>query len=201
MTLCTEEQAEALLPAGADIPTATFTALEEMASDMIDNALGRPAEGGTEITETHRLPPGIPRNELILDRFPVSAVGSVVEDGTTLAEGTDYLEDLDAGILTRILDADGIERSWETGKIIAVTYTPATVPIARTICAKAIARAYRQTDQATAGVKPAVMAGLRQLTIGRWSATAETTAQTIAEGLHLTDSELAELRAVRDRRP
>lgn len=201
MTLCTEAQVEALLPATSDIPTATFTELEVLASALIDTALGRPAEGGTELTETHRLPPGVPRSTLLLDRFPVASIGSVVEDGETLTEGTDYLADEAAGILTRISSTDGVERSWETGKILSITYTPATVPIARTICAQAIARAFKQADPAAAGAKPAVMAGLRQLTIGRWSGTAETSAAAVAAALHLTDSEIAMLRAERDRRP
>lgn len=58
---------------------------------------------------------------LQLSRWPiVDAVTSVVEDGTTLVVGTDFLTDLTNGQLTRI-DSSGLRRAW-CASIITVQY-------------------------------------------------------------------------------
>jgi hypothetical protein len=200
VTIATEDQVEALLD-GVDMPTATFTELAGIVDPLIDTALGRPAEGGTERTETFTLGTWARRDYLKLSRWPVSAVASITEDGEALTVDETFRVDLDAGIVYRLYDADGVLIPWLAGKVLAVTYTPATVPVAASIAAQAIARAYKTAQPTTAGGKPAVMAGLRQLTIGRWSATAETSAESTAAAVHLTDRELAVLKAHKDRSP
>jgi hypothetical protein len=66
---------------------------------------------------------------LILSRRFVTAVASVVEDGTTLTQDTDFWLDAGTGILHRIGDASGYSRTWSAAKIV-VSYTAgfATVP-------------------------------------------------------------------------
>lgn len=199
MTLCTKAQTEALGATG--ITDEAFAALEGLARPLIDSALGRPAEGGTELTETRVFDHRWPGDQIVLSRWPVASVASVTEDGSGLTVDETFRVDLAAGIITRTYDAAGNRYPFAVSVPIVVTYTPATVPVASTICAQAIARAWRTTNPTESGAKPAVMAGLRQLTIGRWSATAETSAQSAAETLHLTDNELALLRAERSRRP
>jgi hypothetical protein len=57
---------------------------------------------------------------LLLERFPVTAFTSIVEDGTALIEDTDYECDPATGRLYRLL-SDGLV-NWEFDKL-AVTYT------------------------------------------------------------------------------
>jgi hypothetical protein len=71
--------------------------------------------------------PGNRSDVLVLSRRFVTAIASVVEDGTTLTVSTDYWLDAAAGILHRI--SSDYPRAWCAAKII-VTYTAgfATVP-------------------------------------------------------------------------
>lgn len=57
---------------------------------------------------------------LQLSRWPISELTSVVVDGTTLVDGTDFLTDLINGQLTKI-DSDGNRRNW-CGQSITVLY-------------------------------------------------------------------------------
>lgn len=205
MTLCTTADVEALIQ--SDITNdqdPMVVAMLEMAGHIIDAELGRPAEGGTPITgELVRLAAGVDRYTILLPRWPITSVEQVTEDGTALVAGTDYTVDLDAGTLSRI-DASstpaGRSKSWAADVDISIDYTPATVPVARSVCAQAVARAFKVG--ANYANQPTVLAGLRQLTIGRWSATRQTEgATTEAAPLSLTAEERAVLRAHRDRRP
>lgn len=70
---------------------------------------------------------------VVLRRNPVVSLTSVVEDGNTLIENTDFECDYESGIMTR-LDSDGNERRWYF-KNLLVTYTAGyellgTLPIA-----------------------------------------------------------------------
>jgi uncharacterized phiE125 gp8 family phage protein len=65
------------------------------------------------VSETLRLDQR--RDELILSRFPVTALASIVENGVTLAS-TDYELDGDTGVIRRLRD-DG-PWSWPQGKIV-----------------------------------------------------------------------------------
>lgn len=58
--------------------------------------------------------------ELFLTRRPIASVTSVVEDGSTLTEGTDFQTNKHTGVLER-LDSDEIT-SWSAEKIV-VTYS------------------------------------------------------------------------------
>lgn len=91
------------------------------------------------------------RRTVLLPEQPVTAVASVVEDGTTLTVGTDY-QWARSGLLTRI------GRPWASGwQGVVVTYTHgyATIPDdLKSVCIQAAARAYR------AGLGSAVTAGV-----------------------------------------
>lgn len=70
---------------------------------------------------------------IILRRNPIVSITSVVEDGNTLVEGTDFEADYTNGIMTR-LDGNGFERRWYFQNLL-VTYVAGyellgTLPIA-----------------------------------------------------------------------
>lgn len=57
---------------------------------------------------------------LVLARYPVGEIDSIVENGNTLTEDVDYEVDGDSGIVTRLVDDS--ECHWPPGKIV-VAYT------------------------------------------------------------------------------
>lgn len=71
------------------------------------------SKGATRLLSDH---PSI----LQLSRWPISELTSVVVDGTTLVEDTDFLTDVTNGQLTKI-DSDGNRRNW-CGQSITVIY-------------------------------------------------------------------------------
>lgn len=71
------------------------------------------------LTETIRLTSPISPDQLVLARFPVVSIASVVEDGTTL-DAADYEANAENGLLRR-LSNDAIV-SWSGSKIV-VSYT------------------------------------------------------------------------------
>lgn len=185
----------------------TFTVDEEtraaeliaLVQSRIESRLGRPAETtASPIVETHLLPayPGV--RSVLLDRWPVSTVDTVTEDGADLAAEA-WSVDLGAGILTRIRgEAPNLYTGAWSAYTLTVTYTPATIDELAGLTAEVVARAFVASEASAAA--PSVLAGLRQLTIGRWSATAETSARSdpIA-ALRLTDDDLAIVDRWRDR--
>jgi hypothetical protein len=103
-------------------------------------------------TDVYTFPPVEPgRRTILLPEQPVTAVASVVEDGTTLTVGTHYRWTR-AGLLTRV------GRDWATGwQDVVVTYSHGYVVIPaaiRSVCIQAAARAYRAglASAATGGV-------------------------------------------------
>lgn len=201
MALCTVADVEALLQGDIDPDNdPVIVALLEMAEDKIIEQLGRDPNAGQTVTgERTYLPAGSRRTSILTDLWPLASVDDITEDGTTLTAGTDYEADLETGTIYRLNSSGG--RTWWTQAVpILVDYTTAIVPGTRTICAQATARAFKAgRDYAT---RPAVLDGLRQLTIGRWSATRETGSQTDrSEPISLTESESTSILRWRDRRP
>lgn len=180
--------------------TDRITELIDLAASEIDGALGRPAEGGDPVTEELTADPW--RTEVLLSRWPIDPDGdvTVVEAGTTLDADT-YTLDPATGILRR-LEGDYRIRWAAATNGITVTYAPATIPALAALAARIAARAYN-AGNAAASV-PAIMGGLRQLTIGRWSATRDTGAAgggVPGEALALTEADLAIIDRWTDRRP
>lgn len=200
-TFCETTDVEALLQGDItpdDAPK--VVALLEMATELIELELGRPAADVEPVTETWTIGGVYSNDRLKLSRFPVASVDDVTEDGTSLDVDVTFRADLEAGLVHRIYDAAGLPHPWTVGKLISVTYTPAHPRGLRTICAQMVARAFK-AGRAYA-TTPSVLTGLKQLTVGRWSATADTGfAATAAEALSLTEAERAAVRAHRDRSP
>jgi len=90
-----------------------ITAASQMAAQYCNRVF--PAETITERVLARRetwprlLPAGV--QSLQLQRWPLVSVTSVTEDGTALAQGTDFAIVVDAGQLIR-LDTNGNARSW-----------------------------------------------------------------------------------------
>ena len=83
---------------------------------------------------------------------------------------------------------------------IVLTYEAATIGQLSTLCARIVARTLR-ANRAASNATATKLAGLRQLTIGRWSATADTTegADPVA-AIDLTELDRAKVRRYVDRR-
>lgn len=177
------------------------TRLDELiaqASSLIEDEVGRHFDT-TAITDEIHTAPARSRS-ILLEHWPIASVEEVREDGTILTAGTDYKVDLEAGIIRRTIDE--VPAHWYYGKLdaIEVDYTPAVPEALNTVAAGMVARAMRGGDNEAA--VPSVMGGLRQLTIGRWSATREGSTETRAgTAIYLTDYEVRVAHRWRDRRP
>ncbi|WP_160119646.1 hypothetical protein [Rhodovarius lipocyclicus] len=84
------------------------------ASDAISGACNGRVFGREAVRETFR--PAGPMKPLILGRDRVHAVTSVVLDGTTLVEGTDFEVDQPAGILHRL--SGDARCAWRAAKVV-----------------------------------------------------------------------------------
>lgn len=195
--LTTQASVEAVL--GTSITDTTrLNELIAQASALIEDEVGRHFDTTAITDETHTAP--ATSRAILLEHWPVASVEAVREDGDTLTVDTDYKVDLDAGIIRRA--SEGSPARWYYGKLdaIEVDYTPTVPEALNALAAGMVARAMRGGDNEAA--VPSVMGGLRQLTIGRWSATREGSTETRAgTAIYLTDAELRIARRWRDRRP
>jgi uncharacterized phiE125 gp8 family phage protein len=89
-----------------------IAALIKQASAIVARRADR-TFGKETLSETIRL--GMPSAELMLARFPVTSVTSIVEDGDTL-NASDYELDAESAMLTRI-DDDAVS-AWPAAKIV-----------------------------------------------------------------------------------
>jgi len=90
-----------------------LNALIGQVSDLISGACGGRAFGRESFREVFR--PACPLECLVLHRFPVVAISSVVVDGTTLAEGVGFEVNAAAGLVYRL---SGEARcAWRSTKI------------------------------------------------------------------------------------
>jgi hypothetical protein len=122
------------------------TGLITAAQALIESEVGRTLE-----SDTHDQTLDGGQSTLFLKYWPVTAVASVDEDGTTLVEGTDFLFYED-GRLIRI--AGGYQQAWRTSKprSIDVTYTggylagdhDSELEHLKSLCTEIVARAFRQ---------------------------------------------------------
>jgi hypothetical protein len=199
MTLAVTADVEALLQIDiTDDDDPTVIRLLELATAIIEDEAGRSFDTTPIIAEAHTAAPHA--RAILLEHWPVASVEEVREAGTVLAVSTDYLIDLRAGILRRRFSSS--TAYWEgTPAAIEVDYTPAVPAGLVALCAQVAARNFNLGASNVAG--PSVMAGLRQLTIGRWSATKETgrAGNALGEGLTLSDAEVRIAHRYRDRRP
>lgn len=142
---CTIDDLEAFLQVVIPDGNASATAAIAAASAAIQNYCRQrieqvAADVLTLTVEAHR-------SVIVLPEQPVTAVASVVEDGTTLTVGTDYRWTA-AGLLVRQ------SRAWNSGwQEVVVTYTHgyATIPDdLKAVCIRAAARAYQAGLRASA---------------------------------------------------
>lgn len=194
--LCTVADVEAILQ--TDITNDTDPRIIvpiELAGFELEAAIGRTMEAETGLVLTLTASPW--RADVLLDRWPLAAVNSVTEDGTALVAGTDYRADLERGILTRL--SGGVPAPWtSTVDAIVVDVDTLTPGDLRGACARLAANAF-EAGLAIAN-RPDALNGLRQLTIGRWSATAET-GQRSRPGITLDEDAVRVTRRWQDRRP
>ena len=152
MGFCTVADLEAFLQITiAESNEAALRAIDE-ATMAIQNFCGQTIEQVEDDEYTFDVAAGM--TKLFLPELPVTAVSSVVEDGTTLTADADYKLGL-YGILHRI------GRPWKTGvQIVTVTYSHgypsghAKLETAKSICTRAAARAYQ------AGLRAAALSGV-----------------------------------------
>ena len=200
MALATIAQVEALL--GEDLPDGgpeetRVLELIGLAQQSIEGELGRPAEAEAGIVELVTIDPWV--TTVLLDRWPVAAVGEVQEAGEALATSA-WSVDLDTGQITRLI-SDGKSRTYWLAGVdnVQVTYDSETIGQLSTLCAQMAARAYR-AGLAAANAKAANIVGLRQLTIGRWSATSDSSDDSDpVKAMTLTDLDKATIFRFRDR--
>lgn len=188
MALTTVTQVETVL--GRTLaPAEAMRAAEliSMVTDMIADRLGRSPETAS-FTNTFTSPPTA---TVFTTRFPLASVESVTVGAEALTVGDDYAVDLRRGTITRMSSA--APSPWGTGTV-EVAATSATIPELSVLCAIVVGRTL------SAQTRPASMAGLRQLTVGRWSATVDTASEPVA-ALALTDTDAAIVDAWRERRP
>lgn len=195
--LTTVAAVEAILGRDLDATQeARVAELITLAQDAIEGRLGRSAEGQAFTGATFTLWEGA--KAVFLDHFPIASVQKVTEAGTELTAGTEYAADLPTGIITRRLS--GYPAFWNFGTdAVVVDYTSATVAELATLCARIAARTFKAGEAAAAA--PSVMAGFRQLTIGRWSGTADAAGSDAVAALELNVADLATVDRWRDREP
>lgn len=200
MALATVAHVDAILGtsfAGSGTPTeARLVDLLALAQANIEDELGRPAEGGSS-TETILDVDAPHLTTLLLPRWPIDQVNTVTEDGTALTAAY-YTVDTTRGVIQR---RTGIyPRPWAVGlAVVTVNYTPATIGRLRTLCASIAARTYN-AQLASDNAKGKRVNGFKQLVIGRWSATTDSTDRSDPVAtLALTEADLAVIRRFRDR--
>lgn len=92
-------------------------------SALISQAIGRTIHSET-VVDTFSVHPGDHRRTceaLPLSRHPVSSVASVVRDGLTLVDGTDYRIDRHSGLL--YLATPIVASGWSTVPVVVASYT------------------------------------------------------------------------------
>lgn len=125
--LCTQDDLEKLLQIDfGNTPDDTATQYIAQATAAVVGYCGQELEEGSGIVETHQA--NRDDTYLIVDRFPVTAVASVVEDGVTLTYPDDYRW-YGAGHIRRV-SGDYNWRWSDLVDAIVVTYTAgyATIP-------------------------------------------------------------------------
>lgn len=202
MPLCTTADVEALIQ--SDITNdadSMIVALLEMASGAVEAEVGRTLEAQTFTSRKYSAP--YPNDgRLFLDHWPIASVASVTEAGTALVVDTDYAVDLELGILTRL--SSGVVVPWDPTTLgIEATYDTTVPVVARTETARLTADAFigGANYAARAALANGEMVGLRQLTVGRWSATAETGAGSGTVGVQVDELARSRLAAIKTRTP
>lgn len=151
---CTIADLEAFLQVTIGTPNASATAAITGASAAIQNECRQRIE--QVAADALTLTVEEDRRTILLPEQPVTAIASVVEDGTTLTVGDDYRWTA-AGVLTRR------GRCWSSewdGVVVTYTHGYATIPDdLKGVCIRSAARAYQAGLRASAaGGVPGIQA-------------------------------------------
>lgn len=167
MTLCTEANVEAAIQ--RTIPDGEADDLIDLVSGYLEGYLGREFEE-VELTATLT---GKGASYLILPHWPLSAVGSVTENDTTLVIDDDYTVYLPTGSLYR--RSTGYLSFWSTTTDgIVVEYTPRIPGDLRAVAARIVGRIWVAGQSAKAIIDSIPeLYGLTQMSVGAWSATVD----------------------------
>lgn len=204
MALCALTDMEALLQNNITNPVDPMAlTILDLASLAIEAEVGRDLEA-TPLTGIVRTLELGNNGVLLTDHWPLASIESVTEDGELLVLDTDYFEDLEIGTITRISGTNPFVIAWDAGpSSIVLDYTPVTPGVARTECARIAADAFigGANFAARSSIAGGAMLALRQLTIGRWSGTAETGAGSGTTGVVVDELARLRLSVIIDRRP
>lgn len=144
-SFCTIADLEAFLQVTIGTPNVPATAAIAAASAAIQNACRQRIE--QVVSDVLTLTVDDDRRTIILSEQPVTAVASIVEDGTTLTVGDDYRWTA-AGVLARR------GRCWSGkwhGVVVTYTHGYATIPDdLKGVCIRAAARSYQAGLRASA---------------------------------------------------
>ena len=203
MPLATTPDVEAILQNDVtDDQDVMIVALLEMATASIEGEVGRPLEATAYTGILRTLAVGN-NGVLLADHWPLASIEQIDEDGTTLVDGTDFIADLEIGAITRI-NSSGTVVPWFAGFAgIDLDYIAAVPGLARSECARLTADAFigGANFAQRSSIAGGAMLALRQLTIGRWSATSETGQGSGTTGIVIDELASRRLASIRDRRP
>lgn len=163
MTLCVQGDVEKFIQIDVTAePEAQVTYLIENASALIETYLDRIIEEGAVTNELHD---GDRGNLIRLKQWPVTIpLTTVIEDGITLVEDTDYVAYGDGRVYR---GSNNIFANWGWGrKIIDITYTAGYSPVPfdiRDVCARMVARAF-QAGEAYANA-PTGASGIKSISL------------------------------------
>lgn len=206
MTLCALSDMEALLQNNITNPVDPMAlTILDLASLAIEGEVGRDLEG-VALTGILRTMDPANNGVLLTDDWPLASIESVTEDAEVLVLGTDYLEDLDIGAIRRVSTSGSSVSviAWNSKpQTISLDYTRLVPGVARTECARIAADAFigGANFAARSSIAGGAMLALRQLTIGRWSGTAETGAGSGTTGVVVDELARTRLSSIADRRP
>lgn len=203
MPLCALTDMEALLQNNITNPVDPMAlTLLDLASLAIEAEVGRDLEA-TALTGILRTMPAGNNGVLLADDWPLASIEAVTENAVLLVLGTDYLEDLELGAIRRI-NSNGAVIPWLADpQTIVLDYTRLVPGVARTECARIAADAFvgGANFASRSSIAGGAMLALRQLTIGRWSATSETGAGSGTLGVVVDELARTRLASIVDRRP
>ncbi len=194
MTVATQADIEALLQVGFDNqPEPKVTAVLVACQRAVEAQAGQPFDADTGLVATMG---GWGVATLRLPRWPVSAVASVVVDGVTMVEGTDFVVD-PAGYLPRVPRGN---LWWSEPRGIVVTYDAGwadedSVPaLVRDLVASVAARVWQAGIAFSEADAPA---GVTQETLGMYSVTYGEFTHDGSAAVTLTEEELDRARKLR----
>lgn len=142
-------------------PDPVVDTLRGYAKAVIDSVIGRTLEAEAGISETLD---GKTDRILFLSKWPVTAVGSVTEDGIALTEDVDFVWYDDGRLVRGSLDYDWRWTHKRKGVVVSYDAGYATIPTDVSLVATRIAGRLFQAGAAYASI-PASASGIRSISL------------------------------------